>query len=74
VLTRLSAVVEQDANGYFAYCPELSGCQSQGRSLEVVLSRLQDAATLYLKALSVPERESLLTARIFTTTIDVELE
>ncbi|HHH84319.1 MAG TPA: type II toxin-antitoxin system HicB family antitoxin, partial [Thermoplasmatales archaeon] len=27
---RLSIVVEKDDNGYFAFCPELQGCYTQG--------------------------------------------
>ena len=30
----VSVVIEKDENGYYAYAPELPGCQSQGESLE----------------------------------------
>ena len=71
---QISAVIEQDANGYFGYCPELPGCQSQGRSLDVVITRIKDAATLYLKTLSTEERGVLMSARIFVTTLDLDVE
>jgi predicted RNase H-like HicB family nuclease len=71
---QISAVIQQDENGYFGYCPELPGCHSQGRSLEVVMTRVKDAATLYLRAMSADERNRLTSARIFITTIDLNLE
>jgi predicted RNase H-like HicB family nuclease len=35
-------VIERDEDGYYAYCPELKGCQSQGDSLEDVQANLDD--------------------------------
>ena len=29
---RTNVVVEKDDHGYYAYCPDLPGCQSQGES------------------------------------------
>jgi hypothetical protein len=29
---KLSIVIEKDIHGYFAYCPELKGCHSQGKT------------------------------------------
>ncbi len=33
---KVSVVIEKDEYGYYAYCPELEGCQSQGDSLKEV--------------------------------------
>lgn len=30
---KLNIVIEEDEDGFYAYCPELKGCQSQGDSL-----------------------------------------
>jgi predicted RNase H-like HicB family nuclease len=30
---KVSAVIEEDAHGFYAYCPELPGCQTQGATL-----------------------------------------
>ncbi len=27
---KVGVVIEKDENGYYAFCPELEGCQSQG--------------------------------------------
>jgi len=46
---RLSTVIEKDAEGYFAFCPELQGCYSQGDSYEDVLGNIRDAIRLHIE-------------------------
>lgn len=46
---KLSVVIEKDANGYFAYCPELQGCYTQGETYEEVLGNIKDAIKLHLQ-------------------------
>ena len=53
----LTAVIEKDEDGYYAYCPDLAGCQSQG-ALEEVQNNIREAIELYLEALSPDERTS----------------
>ena len=31
---RLNVIVEKDKDGYFAYCPELDGCHTQGETFD----------------------------------------
>ena len=45
---RLSVVIEKDENGYFAFCPELQGCYTQGETYEEVLENIKDAMHLHL--------------------------
>ncbi|MEI6310407.1 MAG: type II toxin-antitoxin system HicB family antitoxin, partial [bacterium] len=45
-------VIEKDEHGYFAFCPQLEGCHSQGVSLEDALSNIREAIELYLETLS----------------------
>jgi len=33
---KFSVVIEKDINGYFAFCPELQGCYTQGDTYEEV--------------------------------------
>ena len=33
---KISIIIEKDTDGYYAYCPELQGCHSQGDSFEEV--------------------------------------
>jgi predicted RNase H-like HicB family nuclease len=46
---RLSVVVEKNKNGYFAFCPELQGCYTQGKAYEEVMDNMIDAIKLHLK-------------------------
>jgi predicted RNase H-like HicB family nuclease len=48
---KLTAIIEQDSDGVFAYCPELKGCHTQGDTVEEALSNLREAAELYLETL-----------------------
>jgi predicted RNase H-like HicB family nuclease len=46
---RLSVVIEKDADRYFAFCPELQGCYTQGDSYEEALENIKDAIRLHLE-------------------------
>lgn len=37
---KVSIVIEKDRNGYYAYCPRLKGCQTQGDSIEEVIANI----------------------------------
>ena len=45
----LTVVIEKDENGYFAYCPQLQGCYTQGGSFEEVLENIKDAIRLHIE-------------------------
>ncbi|MHC5743847.1 MAG: type II toxin-antitoxin system HicB family antitoxin [Nostoc sp.] len=49
---KVSIIIEKDEYGYYAYCPELLGCQSQGDSLEEVQANIKEAVELYIETLS----------------------
>ena len=42
-------VVEKDKNGYYAYCPQLQGCYTQGDTYEETLKNIEDAVKLHLE-------------------------
>jgi len=46
---RFTVVVEQDDDGYFAFCPELQGCYTQGTSFEDALKNIEDAIHLHIE-------------------------
>jgi len=46
---RLSVVIEKDKDGYFAFCPELQGCYTQGDTYEEALDNIRDAIHLHLQ-------------------------
>lgn len=70
---KVSIVIEKDEYGYYAYCPELEGCQTQGESLEEVLGNVKEAIELYLETLSEDEKKELLSKEILTTTLEVKI-
>ncbi len=70
---KVGVVIEKDEHGYYAYCPELEGCQSQGDSIEEVLSNIKEAIELYLETLSEEERNASLSKEILTTTLEVNI-
>lgn len=70
---KISIVIEKDEYGYYAYCPELEGCQTQGDSLDEVLANIKEAIELYLETLSDNEKISFLSKEIFTTTMEVQV-
>ncbi len=45
---RFSAVIEKDDDGFFAYCPELQGCYTQGQTYEEALGNIRDAVRLHV--------------------------
>jgi predicted RNase H-like HicB family nuclease len=68
---KASVVIEKDENGFYAWCPELKGCQSQGATLEEAISHIKEAIELYLETLPAEERDMLLSRKILTTSVDV---
>jgi predicted RNase H-like HicB family nuclease len=45
----LPIVIEKDADGYFAYCPQLQGCYTQGDTYEEALENIRDAIRLHIE-------------------------
>ena len=57
-------VVEKDRSGYFAYCPQLQGCYTQGKTYEKVIHNIKDAIRLHfedrrMSRESIPNPESV---------------
>ena len=46
---RLSVIIEKDSDGYFAFCPELQGCYTQGDSYEETMENIKDAIHLHIE-------------------------
>ena len=68
---KLTAIIEQDKDGAFAYCPELKGCHTQGDTVEQALANLREAAELYLETLKPAEVRRLNAKTILATSLDV---
>jgi predicted RNase H-like HicB family nuclease len=68
---KVSVVIEQDEHGYYAWCPELKGCQTQGNTVEETLSNIREAVELFLETLTDEERSAALSQEILTTFVEV---
>jgi len=47
VIYNVTVIIENDDSGYFAYCPELKGCISQGDTFEAAMSNIKEVIKLY---------------------------
>jgi len=71
MVRKASVVIEKDENGFYAWCPELRGCQSQGNTLEEAIANIKEAIELYLETLPIGDRDVLLSREILTTAVEV---
>jgi predicted RNase H-like HicB family nuclease len=46
---RVSVIIEKDKDGYFAFCPELQGCYTQGSTYEEATKNIEDAIRLHIE-------------------------
>lgn len=68
---KVSVVIEKDEHGCYAWCPELKGCQSQGKTIEETLANIREAIGLFLETLTEEERSETLSREILTTAVEV---
>lgn len=69
---KVSVVIEKDEFGYYAYCPELKGCQTQGATFEDALANIKEAVELYLETMPDEEIKAIASSEIITTTFEVK--
>jgi len=50
MLKEFNVVIEKDSDGYFvASIPNLKGCHTQAKSLDILMERIQEAAMLCIE-------------------------
>lgn len=69
----IRVIFEKDQYGYYAHCPQLPGCHSQGESLEEIKSNIQEAIKLYLSTLTVEEQVNLLKQEVIIMEMEVDV-
>ena len=67
---KATVIIEKDEDGYYAYVPELEGCQSQGDTLDEVMQNIQEAFELYVETMDANEVQQVLSSTILTTTLE----
>ena len=68
---KVSVLIEQDEHGFYAWCPELKGCQSQGKTVEETLVNIREAIDLFVETLTDEERSRALSREILSTIVEV---
>ena len=67
-------IIEEDEDGLFvADCPELSGCHTQGKTLEEAITNIRDAIKLHLKILKEEDKEIPRIKPVSLTSLEVSL-
>jgi predicted RNase H-like HicB family nuclease len=67
---QLTAIIEREADGYVASCPELD-IASQGGTVEEARRNLQEALELFFEAASAEEVRQQLRDEVYITRVDV---
>jgi len=67
----LDFFLQGDADGYYAFCPDLPGCQAQGATFEEADANVREAVALYLETLPKEELQSIGSTAVYSTTVDV---
>lgn len=66
-------VIELDEDGYFASCPVLQGCFTQGNSYEEVLENIRDAISLHIEDRIANNEEIPKVSNVSLTTVEVKI-
>ncbi len=70
---RFSIIIEKDKDGYFAFCPELQGCYSQGDTYEEALANIKDAVKLHLEDRKVSKEKMTKNKMVSLSTVEVSI-
>jgi predicted RNase H-like HicB family nuclease len=70
---KVNVIIEKDKDGYYAYVPQLTGCQSQGDTVEEALKNIKEAIELYVETLPKNERKKISSKEILTTSLEVSV-
>ena len=67
----LPVIVEKDEDGYFASCPSLQGCYTQGDTYEEILENIKDAISLHIEDRLLSGEELPKIGQISLTSVEV---
>jgi predicted RNase H-like HicB family nuclease len=70
---QLSVVIEKDEFGYYAYCPALEGCQTQGSSMEEAQANIKEAISLYISTLSESEKQEVFSQELTAIVMEIQV-
>ncbi|HOC78406.1 MAG TPA: type II toxin-antitoxin system HicB family antitoxin [Methanofastidiosum sp.] len=70
---KIPIIIEKDSEGYFAYCPEIQGCYTQGSTYEEVIKNIKDVIKLHLEEMREAGQKLPTNEIISLTTVEVAL-
>ncbi len=68
---RFSVIIQKDQDGYFAFCPDLQGCYTQGETYEEVVENIRDAIHLHVEDRLAAGEEISQSESVSLTSLDV---
>ena len=68
---RFPVVIERDSDGYFATCPDLQGCYSQGETYEEALANITSAIKLHVEDRKAENEEVSQPSTVSLSTVEV---
>ena len=71
---RFPIIIENDNDGYVAFCPTLQGCYAQGATYEEVVKNIEDVIRLHIEDRKAQNEEILEPARVSLSSIDISME
>ncbi|BBB32714.1 conserved hypothetical protein [Thermotomaculum hydrothermale] len=70
---KLSVVIEKTKEGYFAFCPELQGCYTQGETYDEIIENIKDVIKLNIEDRLENNEEIPQSEFISLTAVEVEV-
>ena len=70
---RFPVVIERDSDGYFATCPDLQGCYSQGNTYEETLENITSAVKLHVEDRKAENEEVSQPNTVSLSTVEVSV-
>ncbi len=70
---RFPVIIEKDRSGYFAACPALQGCYTQGNSYEEALHNIEEAISLHVEDRIENGEQIPISEEISFTTVEVQI-
>lgn len=64
-------VIEKDKHGYYAECPALQGCYTQGETYEEVVANIRDAITLHIQDRLAQGEKVIMPEMVSVATVEV---
>ena len=69
----VNVIYAKDEHGYYVFCLQLAGCQSQGGTVEEARTTIQEAIELYLETLSKDEISKHLSHEVITSSLEIAI-